>query len=46
MVALYEQEGTPEEMIESCKSLQPSLFHFPTLDLSAGRFAEWAYRPL
>jgi hypothetical protein len=43
-IALYEQEGSPESIIESFSSLPQDLFRFPSLDTS--RFAESVYRPL
>lgn len=44
MIAVYEQEGSAESMIESFNSLPASTFHFPALDLD--RFAESVYRPV
>jgi len=44
MIALYEQEGTAEEMMRSFNSLPPGTLDFPAMDLT--RFAEWVYRPL
>jgi hypothetical protein len=44
MIAVYEQEGTPEEMMRSFNSLPPGTLYFPAMDLT--RFAEWVYRPL
>jgi hypothetical protein len=44
MIAVYEQEGTPEEMMRSFHSLPPGTLDFPAMDLT--RFAEWVYRPL
>jgi hypothetical protein len=44
MIAVYEQEGTPEEMMSSFNSLPPGTLDFPAMDLT--RFAEWVYRPL
>jgi len=44
MIAVYEQEGTPEEMMRSFSSLPPGTLDFPAMDLT--RFAEWVYRPL
>ena len=43
-VAIYEQEGTPEDIIASFQSLPPETFSFPTLDVS--RFAESVYQPI
>jgi hypothetical protein len=43
-IAVYEQEGEPEEMLASIAALPPEALHFPAMDLS--RFAEWVYRPL
>jgi len=45
-IAVYEQEGTPESIIESFASLPESTFAFPVLDLSKSRFAEAVYRPV
>ena len=44
MIAIYEQEGTPEEMIKSFAELPEDALDFPSLDLI--NFAEWVYRPL
>jgi hypothetical protein len=44
MIAVYEQEGTAEEMMRSFSSLPPGTLDFPAMDLR--RFAEWVYRPL
>jgi hypothetical protein len=44
MIAVYEQEGTPEEMIASFTCLPSGTLDFPAMDLS--HFAEWVYRPL
>ena len=44
MIAIYEQEGTQQEMIESFHRLPDEIFDFPTLDLV--NFAEWVYRPV
>lgn len=44
--AVYEQEGTPESIIESFNSLPEGTLRFPMLDRGPGRFAEWSYRPL
>jgi hypothetical protein len=46
MIAVYEQEGSPAEMMESFSSLPPGTLDFPAMDLTQGRFAEWVYRPL
>lgn len=43
MIAIYEQEGTPEEMIKSFHRLPDEALDFPSLDLI--KFAEWVYRP-
>jgi hypothetical protein len=45
-IAVYEQEGSAESIVESFKSLPESTFHFPTLDVDRTRFAEEVYRPL
>jgi hypothetical protein len=44
MIAIYEQEGSPEDMLASIAALPPGRLHFPAMDLS--RFAEWVYRPV
>ncbi len=44
IIAVYEQEGEPEDMLQSIAALPPEALHFPAMDLS--RFAEWVYRPL
>jgi hypothetical protein len=44
-IALYEQEGTPESIIQSFAALPESTFDFPMLDIGPARFAEWVYRP-
>jgi hypothetical protein len=44
MIALYEQEGSPQEMLDSFSRIDLSKFDFPMLDTS--HFAEWVYRPL
>jgi hypothetical protein len=44
MIAVYEQEGSAEEMMGSFNSLPPGTLDFPAMDLT--RFAEWVYRPL
>jgi hypothetical protein len=44
MIAVYEQEGTAEEMMRSFGALPPGTLGFPAMDLT--RFAEWVYRPL
>jgi hypothetical protein len=41
MIAVYDQEGTAESIIESFRSLPAAVVHFPTLDES--RFAEAVY---
>lgn len=43
-IAMYEQEGTPEDVIESFKTLPKDALYFPMLDRS--RFTECAYRPI
>lgn len=43
-IAVYEQEGPPEAILEAFAALPKETFHFPMLDKS--RFAEWVYRPL
>ena len=43
-IAVYEQAGTPESILESFAALPPGALDFPMLDLS--HFAESVYRPL
>ena len=43
MIAIYEQEGSPEEMRQSFATLPAGALDFPALDLT--RFAEWVYKP-
>jgi hypothetical protein len=43
-IAVYEQVGSPESMIESFATIPKGTLDFPTLDTS--RFAESVYRPL
>jgi len=43
-IAVYEQEGSPESIVESLQSLPKGTFHFPSIDPS--RFTECTYRPL
>lgn len=46
MIAIYEQEGTVESIIDSFKTLLPlGVLNFPTMDKTRGRFAECVYRP-
>ena len=45
IVAIYEQEGTPEEFLDNLKSLPQEMFEFPS-SLDASRFAEGTYRPI
>jgi hypothetical protein len=45
-IAVYEQEGTPQSIIESFCCLPHETFHFPTLDESRFAFAEAVYRLL
>jgi hypothetical protein len=44
IIAVYEQEGTPEAIIESIAALPPGTLDFPALHPK--HFAEWVYRPL
>jgi hypothetical protein len=44
MIAVYQQAGSPEEMMSSFDALPPGTLDFPAMDLT--RFAEWVYRPL
>jgi len=43
-IALYEQEGTPESIIDSFNTIPASTFEFPSMDTV--HFAESVYRPL
>ena len=43
-IAIYEQVGSPEDIIRSFASLPLGTFDFPAMDLT--RFSEWVYRPL
>ena len=43
-IAVYEQVGTPESILESFATVPEETFRFPAMDMS--RFAEWVYRPL
>lgn len=45
-IAVYEQEGMPESLVDSFETLPASTFDFPMLDLAPNRFAEWVYAPL
>lgn len=44
IIAIYEQEGSPEEMIVAFESLPEETFSFPALDLQ--HFSEWVYEPV
>jgi hypothetical protein len=46
MIALYEQEDTPEAIVSSLTSLPSGTLDFPMLDQDPARFAEWVYRPV
>lgn len=43
-IAIYEQAGTPEDILESFASIPSSTFDFPALDTT--RFSDWVYRPI
>jgi hypothetical protein len=43
-IAVYEQVGPPEVILESFATLPEETFHFPSMDMS--RFAEGVYRPV
>jgi hypothetical protein len=43
MIAIYEQEGSPEDMRRSFATLPAGALDLPAMDLM--RFAEWVYRP-
>jgi hypothetical protein len=44
-IAVYEQEGTPESILESFALIPAGTLDFPALDLDHLRFAESVYRP-
>lgn len=44
IIAMYEQEGTPESIIKSLTSVPKGTLDFPSADWS--RFTEWVYRPV
>lgn len=46
IIAMYEQEGTPESILESFKAIPAGALSFPALDITPGRFSEWVYRPI
>jgi hypothetical protein len=46
MIAIYEQEGTPADLLNAFAAIPASEFDFPTLDLAPGRFVEWVYDPV
>jgi hypothetical protein len=46
MIAVYEQEGTPADLLDAFAAIPASEFDFPTLDLAPGRFSEWVYEPV
>jgi hypothetical protein len=46
MIAIYEQEGTPEAILDGFALLPDGALHFPMLDRSPFRFAEVVYRPV
>lgn len=43
MIAIYEQEGSPQDMRRSFATLPAGALDLPAMDLT--RFAEWVYRP-
>jgi hypothetical protein len=45
-IAVYEQEGTPEDFLKGHAALPKGSLPFPMLDLAPSRFAEWVYRPV
>jgi len=46
LIAIYEQEGSAEDIVKSFASLPEGTLDFPMLDFSPGRFAEWVYQPI
>lgn len=46
LIAIYEQEGSPQEIIDSFNSITPGLLSFPSLDTSTERFTEWVYQAI
>lgn len=45
-IALYEQEGSPEDILAGFASIPAGTLRFPMLDTSPLRFAESVYRPV
>lgn len=43
MIAVYEQEGSPQEMRRSFETIPTGALDFPAMDLK--NFAEWVYQP-
>jgi len=43
-IAIYEQEGTPQDIVDAFATIPLSTFDFPALDVT--RFAESVYRPV
>ena len=46
LIAIYEQEGTPQDIMDSFADIPLGTLSFPALDTTPGRFAEWVYRPV
>ena len=46
LIAIYEQEGTPQDIMDSFADIPPGTLSFPALDTTPGHFAEWVYRPV
>lgn len=45
-IAIYEQEGSVDSLVEELKRVPPGAFHFPMLDLEGSRFSESVYTPI
>ena len=44
IIAIYEQDASPEDIIASFATIRPEIFNFPSMHKS--NFAEWVYRPI
>ena len=46
LIAMYEQEGSADSILESIAALPPNTFEFPAIDEERTRFSESAYRAI
>ena len=46
IIAMYEQEGSAESIVDSFREIPAAEFEFPALDISESHFKEWVYRPI